>query len=413
VASEDRGFLVAPSAGYPLAMGPGEARRVDEAFENLMREGDRDNAMAVSHQLLSRDPEFHPATLLAAQVAFVDGDVTRARELLAPRGDELSQYGPWQLLLGRSAEKEKDLVSAFEAYRNVAGESPLAESKIDRLRPRVAQILAQRIEDDLSRGRSEDAARDLVRMEEWVPDETPTLESAAAVAQANSNPRAELKAVTQLFARHPDSRTLAARRGALELEVGDAGAGLRIFQDLAAEYPEDDRLQEQLARARFLWRLQLLPIEARDLASRAQLSRGDFAAMLYWLFPEVRYGEGGQVRIASDILDHPYRQEIVRVVNLGIMDVDESLHEFSPTRAITRSEAMTSMVRLLSRRQPPLACMGGLRKNDSLPVETVCRVGSSCGLLESAADCLPAVGVSGSEAVELSRLTLNLLGVPQ
>ena len=57
--------------------------------------------------------------------------------------------------------------------------------------------------------------------------------------------------------------------------------------------------------------------------------------------------------------------------------------------------------------------MGSARKNDPLAFETVCELSSSCGLLESEADCLPTVGVSGSEAVELSRLTLNLLGISQ
>jgi hypothetical protein len=197
------------------------------------------------------------------------------------------------------------------------------------------------------------------------------------------------------------------------LEVGDAGAGLRILQELASEHPQDTGLQDQLARARFLWRLQLLPIEARGLVNRAELSRGDFSAMLYWLFPEVRYGQSKQVRIANDVLDHPYREEIVRVVNLGIMDIDERLHQFSPNDAVTRAAALTSMVRLLIRKQPPLACVGGLQRNASLDLDTVCRVVASCGLIASSSKCRPAGTVSGTEAVELSRPTLNLLGVPQ
>lgn len=409
----DQPFLVAPSTGYPLTMSPVQGDRVDEAFENLIREGEREEAISLSHQILTRDPDFHPAVLLAAQVAFLDGEVSRARELLMPRAGELSDYTGWQLLLGRSAEVQEDLVSAFEAYASVASRSQAAKVKAEQFRPRVVQILARRIEDDLQKGLAEDATSELARMERWLPDETLTLESAAAVARATDNPEAELRAVTRLSARSPDDQSLAERRAALELVAGDAGAGLRVFQELVAADPENEQLQDQLARAEFLWRLQLLPIEARDLANRRELSRGDFAAMLYWLFPEVRYGQGRQVRIANDILDQAYREEIVRVVNLGIMDVDERLHKFSPTRVMTRSEALTSMVRLLSRKVPPLACMGGVPRNEALGVATVCAVGTHCGLLASGADCRPAASVSGSEAVELSRLTLNLLGVPQ
>jgi hypothetical protein len=119
------------------------------------------------------------------------------------------------------------------------------------------------------------------------------------------------------------------------------------------------------------------------------------------------------VRIANDVLDQPYREEIVRVVNLGIMDVDERLHQFSPTRPVNRSESLTAMTRLLLRRQPPLTCVGGSRANASLDTETVCRVVTSCGLIASVEDCRPSANVSGSEAVELSRLTLSLLGISQ
>lgn len=410
---EDQRFVVPPSTGYPRTLRPGEADRVDSAFQSLLREGEREKAISLSEQLLSRNPDFHPAIVLAAQVAFLDGDTNRAQELLVPSPAELSEYTGWQLLLGRSAEKQNDLVAAFAAYDNVANLNSAARGKTEELRPRVAQILAQRIEDDLQKGRSEDASAELARMEGWLPEDTLTLESAAAVARALDDSEAELRAVTRLSGRDPTDRSLAERRATLELEVGDAGAGLRLFQELAAKYPGDVALQDELARARFLWRLQLLPIEAQDLVNSTELSRGDFAAMIFWLFPEVRYGQSRQVRIANDVLDQPYREEIVRVVNLGIMDVDERLHQFSPTRPVTRAESLTSMTRLLLRRQPPLACVGGLRTHDSLDTETVCGVVTSCGLIASAADCRPSANVSGSEAVELSRLTLNLLGIPQ
>jgi len=413
ISSLDQPFLVPPSTGYPLAMRPADGDRVDAAFEGLILEGQRDEAILLSHQVLARNPDFHPATLLAAQVAFLDGEVDHARELLTPRAVELSEYTAWQLLLGRSAEVMNDLVSAFQAYANAATRNRAARGKIEELRPRVAQILSRRIDDDLQKGRAEEATRELAHMEKWLPDETLTLESAVAVARATDNPEAELKAIARLSARSPDDRSLAERRATLELVAGDAGTGLRVFQELVAENPEDEKLQNQLARARFLWRLQLLPIEAHDLVNRTELSRGDLAAILYWLFPEVRYGQGSQVRIANDVLDQPYREEIVRVVNLGIMDVDERLHQFSPTRAVTRSEALTAMVRLLSRKEPSLACVAGVRSNDPLGVETVCGVSASCGLLASVAECRPAGSVSGSEAVELSRLTLNLLGIRQ
>ncbi|MEZ5314479.1 MAG: hypothetical protein R2862_13035 [Thermoanaerobaculia bacterium] len=67
-----------------------------------------------------------------------------------------------------------------------------------------------------------------------------------------------------------------------------------------------------------------------------------------------------------DVLDHPAREEIVRIVNLGVMAVDESLHRFVPEATLRRSEAVASLVRLLrkSRFRPAPGCaVAGARRS--------------------------------------------------
>jgi hypothetical protein len=46
--------------------------------------------------------------------------------------------------------------------------------------------------------------------------------------------------------------------------------------------------------------------------------------------PQIRTARPGAAQIASDIVDHPSRDEIARVANLGLMSIDETLHRFSP-----------------------------------------------------------------------------------
>ncbi len=407
--SADRPYLVSPMRGFPLAVEASLARRIEEAHGALLEQRESDLVAAEVAALLARNPRLHPAAVLAAQVAFLARDWGDALAGLLPVVAELPSYTAAQLLVGRSHEREGDLPSAVEAYRAL-GANPLAARRARELRPRAAEILSHRIVDALARGRPEDASRSLARLEVWASGETATLQSAAAVAAAAGDRQTELEIVRSLSLRQPEERAVLERLAALEVEVGDPAKGLRTFQELLARYPDDAILADKLARAKFRWRLELLPTQVRQLAEEPELARGDFAALLYWNFPDVRYGRVGEARIAIDVFDHPHREEIVRVVNLGLMEVDADLHEFQPDRPIVRLEALASLYHILLQKSPRLACLG--QASQSQPsVEYLCRITSACGLVSEPSDCLPRAVVSGEAAMEMSRKTLVQLGI--
>ena len=80
--------------------------------------------------------------------------------------------------------------------------------------------------------------------------------------------------------------------------------------------------------------------------------------LLYWLVPGVRAAVVSEPHIASDILDHSRRQEIMRVVNLQLMDVDETLRRFNPDWRVHRAQALRALLRVLQRAQPQPTCVG-------------------------------------------------------
>lgn len=408
VSREDRYYLVSPLERYPLAVGSTTSRRVEEGHTDLLQKGDLDDAKDLTAELLGRNPDLDPARVLRAQAEFIGGEYERAYSGLEPIVREHPTYVSAQLVFGRTAEKLGNLVEALEAYRNIAEVNQLAKSRALSLEPRAVEIMSLRIEDSLDKGHTAEAENQLVRLQEWAPKADRTLELTARVARASDNRPDELEALRSLTVRRPDDRDLLARRGQLELEIGDPAAGMRLFEDLAARYPDDPEVEGALVRARFLWRLQLLPAEVEALADKMELTRADLAAMVYWLFPDIRYGRAGGARIANDILEHPQRDQIVRVVNSGIMDVDHSLHRFEPYRSLRRNEAMTAMLRLLARRQPPFACLGGAAAPNS--AQEVCNVSIACGLVENELDCLPTGPVPGTEALDLCRRTQEHLG---
>lgn len=406
VPRRERPFLVDPAAGYPLLFDPGRQTEVSRAHRLLVEEGRAEEARQSAEGLLAMDPGFHPAAVLAAQADFVSGHPAEARDRLAPVTAELPGYAAAQLLLGRAEEALGRIVEAFVAYRAVARESPDALRRGEDLLPRALEVTANRARDALARGHQEEAEAELARLASWGPQATVTLETARQVAAARGDEVAELAAVAQLTERFPERADLAERRATLELEVGDPGAGVEIFQALVEAHPQDRALAEKLEVAKFRWRLSLLPDRVSRLVQHPELSRGGFAVLLYWLVPEVRYGRPGSARIATDILDHPQREEIARVANLGLMAVDSTLHRFAPEAPVSRLAALEALLALL--RDRPGGASGCAYPGAAEPaLPPACAAAARCRLIADPGDCLPSARLSGREAIELIRRVLG------
>jgi len=401
---EDRPYLIDPLEGYPRTVDPEVRDRVLNVWRDLAEEGDTEGAVRNATAMLERDAELLPAQVLLAQVEFAARDNQHVVVRLLPVGDAVPTYTASQLLLGRAAERLGDVALAYAAYRAVAAHSPLALKRAGELHPRALEIVSNRLEEALRNQRVEDADKQLALLRTWAPAETLTLEAARKVAQARGDRGAELGAVKELSSRRPGDRALLERRAELELEVGDPSAGLKIVQDLAARHPQDPALAEKLEAAKFRWRLSLLPQSVQEVAAKPELNKGDLAVLLYWLVSDVRNSRPTAGRIATDVLDNPHQEEIVRVVNLGLMDVDPTLHRFSPAAPVRRSFALRVVLRTLARFGKAGCADGGAN------AANVCDAAMACGLLASEDDCQPTAPLSGAEGVELLRRSLKLLG---
>ncbi len=407
VPGEDRQYLLTPAEGYPLTIDRERALRVDDAYRALVERADNAAASAVASQLLDQDPGFHPARVLLAQTQFLARDPEAVTEGLSAVTAELPTYTAAALLLGRAAELVRDLPLAYRAFHGAASVDALAAERAAALLDPALEQLAARLDENLRRQRLDDAEASLRLMRAWAPAAESTLLAARAMAVARGDGSAELVAVRSLCALHPEDRGLLERRADLEVEFGDPKGGMQIFDALLRGEPGNPRLQGKLGAARFRWRMQLLPARVREVAKHAQLDRGELALLLYWLLPDVRYGQASSARIATDVLDHPYREEIVRVVNLGLMDVDESLHRFGADRAASRPEAAAAVLRVLARDRRA-ACLA--ESPSSIGRDIACDLAVRCGLAVEDGDCLPGLPLSGSAALDLIQRAVDLLG---
>ncbi len=416
IVARERAYLLPPLDGYAGSVTPDLRAHLDRAWSALVEEGDVAAARDAARELGARSENSEagraagaenalpPVAVLAGEVDFAAGDLAAVVRRLVAVGDAAPTYTASQLVLGRAAELAGDVPLAYAAYRAVAARSPLAFQRTGELHPRALEIVGNRLREALKAGRIAEATRHLDLLRAWAPDEIGTLEAARRVALSRGDLPAELQAVKRLSERQPGDVALLQRRADLELAVGDPGAGLKIVEGLAERHPGDPALAEKLAAAKFRWRLSLLPQKVRDVAARPELTRADLATLLYWLIPQVRYARPSGGRIATDVLDHPQRDEIVRVVNLGLIDLDETLHRFSPSAPARRGTALRALGRVLQSFGGG-ACLGG--DAGSAPV---CDVAARCNLLPPDDECGAGEALAGSDAVEMIRRALKLLG---
>lgn len=413
--TRDDPFLLEPGGSYPLAGVSELSRRAELAYGALRRGEDLTEVETAGREMLAEDPGFHPATVLLAQVEYLRDEDGAAIELLRPVVDELPEYRAAQMLLGRAAERSGDLPTALEAFAQVApGGDPaahdLAASRARKLRPQAVEAVFDRLRDAISRGRLEDAEDHLAWLDAWDPGSHEALEGTRLVAVERGDPETELAAVRRL-AEQTGERRFRQREAELEVEIGDLRSGLEKLEALSQEFPDDRQLAESFEHAEFLWRLRLLPAEVQDIGRKPEIDRADVSSLLYWLIPRVRYSQVTNPPIAADILDHPRRDLILRVLSLGLMEIDETLHRFDPTAPASRVVVLKAQLALLDSAPRRLSCLGDAGDLDlDRSWSSLCGHAARCGLIPEAVDCRPAASISGAEALEIFRQTLNLLG---
>ena len=140
------------------------------------------------------------------------------------------------------------------------------------------------------------------------------------------------------------------------------------------------------------------------MAAKPEINKGELAVLLFWLVPDVRNSRPTAGRIATDVLDNPHHEEIVRVVNLGLMDVDPTLHRFSPGAAVRRGLGLRVALRTLARfGAGSCAGPGGGSGGEHLRRRVGLRPAGGPGGLPGRAP------LSGTDAVEILRRSVKLL----
>ncbi len=401
-------FLREPLLGYAGNI-PVQSRDELAAASRALARGEVAMAHRRAEALLGIDPTLLPATVVLAQTHLAAGENDLAASLLAAPLAARPDYTAGQLVYARAVEQTGDAVTAYRAYRRIAALDGVAAERAAALERRAVAELRARIGSAIAAGGLAEAAAALDVLREWTPGDRTAVDLGRRLARARGDAEAELAATRKLIAAGASSLELLQRRAALELESGDARTGLELYEQLADRHPGNREIAAGLTAARFAWRTRLLPERVGALVDARRLLRGDFAALTAWLVPGVRTGPTGDTVIVSDILEHPHRREIARLLNLGLMEpADAAIRRFEPDAYMRRGPALATLLRMPGRIGGGAACVGGTGGPAPGDAAAVCAAALRCRLIASPAECRPERAISGPEAVEALRRALHL-----
>ncbi len=375
----------APRDSFPLDPREGLPGPFDESIADgwrALRAGDP--ALAQREFGRSRGS----SSVRAAEIGTIEALVAarRSPDALAACEGALEQGEPTAPLLvacGEARARAGEPVGAYELYQRAAAGSPERPGllvRAEKLRAEATETLLVQASRDAAGGRFAAARAAVARAIEWNPRSPQVLVHAAEVECAAGEKEHALQFGREAMALGGLGESDREAIGDLAMETGDYALAVSVFEGLASE---DPRFGERAAQARLAFRVANWPEAERQAARARRLTRAGAATLVWWTFPEVREARVTGGVVASDLLDRKDSRPAVRMVSLGLLDVDPETHRARPDAALTRAAAAQMMLRLCGLLRGPgggPACLEGSPGPWRGAADAI-RLAARCGLL--------------------------------
>jgi Tfp pilus assembly protein PilF len=363
-------------------------RRFAAAWRQFVA-GDIAQARRRMSDLVSKNPEYQPAQLALAAIDIREGNLSIANATVSRLLQQRPHWTAARVYLGEIAIAQNRTRDAYEIYRSLASAPDAPPTAIERL-----ELLEQRLFEELY----------------TAAQTAPDTESIRLLGEALTFNPASIEARVLLARRLVAQRSWDEARAALDPVIGseqperddveellaeiDAGRGR--FQDAITRYERlsrrtrDPRYTRRLEDIKEQWNAANMPLQFQAALESDAITRGDFAVLLYWKVPSVRFAQNlptPPIAIDIDVLG---REEIIRAIAVGLYDVDPVTRRVNPSRLITAASLSRLAARILSLRGA--TCARGV------PVD---RVLEACGVSDPIASLEPDSPVTGRDAVAL------------
>ena len=393
-AGENR-YLIDPRSGAPGAADPSIERRFDPAWRSFVT-GDYANARTRLQDVQQRDPAYAPALLLSAALDWKQGHVDTARSEIA----NLEQrYPDWPAPKAYEAEialSEHQTQRAWEMYRSLASRADAPAIVHDRL-----SDIEKRLFDELYQSAVNASDADAIAALRQALAVSPNATGARillAQKLIGQKQYDEARVALDPLLNSGDADQAAVQEALAEIEIGRGNYEQAIVRyERLTRRENDPRFARRLEQIKEQWNAANMPPQFQRALTTDVLTRGDFAVLLYWLVPSVRFAQNvGSPPIAIDLTDVSGREEIVRAIALGILQVDPVTRRVGPSQPLNEATLEKFAGRVLLLRGASCA--------RNVPVESIL---PSCNVKTAA--LAPDAPVTGHDASALLQQLANVL----
>lgn len=380
--------LIDPRIGYDKPAPPKLERQVDTAWRYFLA-GDFATARQQLDGIRKREPAYLPAALAEAAIDVREGKLDRARATVEHAEERVKGYTAARVYEAEIAVAEHRPRRAYEIYRDIAAQPNAPSSFAARIGDLQKILFDQAYHDALSAPPAE-AIRLLREALQFEPGATATrilLVQKLLAQKQYDEARHELD---------PILNTGDLDRADVQEALAEIDAGHRRFQEAIVRYerlskrnPDPhysarlDELKEQFASEN------MPPQYIRALESDS-ITRSDFAVLLYWKVSSVRFAQNlGTPPIATDIADVPGREELIRAITIGVLNVDPVTRRVGPNATVSAGSLTRLAARVLAARGA--SCAHGVAGDPA-------RALAACGIPDPSAQTSPESPVDGRTA---------------
>jgi tetratricopeptide (TPR) repeat protein len=346
-------YVIDPRIGAPAAADPSLDRRFDGAWRAFAA-GDFANARKRLQDLRQRDATYAPAALLEAAIDLREGRIDAARSAVTAIE---RRYPDWPVPTAYEAEialADHQTRRAWEIYRTLAMRADMPSLVRERLSGVEKRLFDELYHAALSATDSEAIAalREALVVSPNATGARIVLVQRLIAQKQYDEARREIEPLLSGDVDRADVQEALA-----EIEVGRGQYEQAIIRyERLARRDNDPRYTRRLDELKEQWNTANMPPQFQRAMQTDALTRADAAVLFYWQVPAVRFAQNpGAPPIAVDIGDVAGRDEIIRSIALGILQVDPVTRRVGPSTPVNASALERLAARALLVRGAPCA----------------------------------------------------------
>jgi len=265
------------------------------------------------------------------------------------------------------------------------GDRPALKQRAEELRAAARDSLAALARVSAEENRGAEARERMAEAMLIAPESVPLRIQASEMEESAGETQKAFEHYRKAYEMEPANATVAERAGSLALELNEYAFAVAVFDSLSRT---DPRFKTKSEEARLSFRVANWPAPEREAARSQRLTRAGAAALVWWMFPEVREARVASGVIATDAVARRDTRAFSQAVALGLLEVDRETHRGSPDAPLTLPAAARLLLRLVAVVRPAgVACLP--KGNPARSAAEAIKAAEGCGFWKAGEAAVP------------------------